>query len=283
MAVGVRFPPDYLAGLPGGKTMTQPPYGGAAPPPDGPPYQPDPYAQPGYGQPAYPPAVDPYASPVSGQPAPPPAYPQPAPGAYPGSPAAYPQPVSGDPYQPYGQPATPYPASGQPYPASGGFPQQQPAYAAYPPPGPQKKKRGPLIAAIIVVALVLCAGGGVSAWLLLRNVETGDGAAEPVAAVEAFMKAVYTDKDASKAASLVCSEARDEADISRRVSDIKAYDSKYDHPRFDWDDPKVDDKTDKKAVVSVKLTMVTEDEKTSEQQLKFTVVKKTGWWICEIA
>jgi len=282
----------------------------------------NPYGQPGYGQPAYPPAQDPYASPpVSGQPAPgyPPPGGYSTPDQYPapgqptsGQPYGAPgQPVSGDPYaqpahgDPYGQPGhgdpftptppgypgglpyqqpaqPPYPTSGQPYPVSGGFPPSQPGYTPYPAAAPPKKKRGALIGAIITIVLVLCAGGSISAWLLLRNVETGEGAAEPVAAVEAFMKAVYTDHDAAKAAKLVCSEARDEAELSRKVEEVKGYDTRFDNPTFDWDDPKVDDKTDERAIVSVKLTMLTGDEKTANLDLKFTVVQKTGWWICEI-
>jgi hypothetical protein len=290
--------------------MTQPPYGGA-PPPDGPPYQDpaNPYQQPGYGQPAYPPAVDPYATPDPGQPA----Y-QPPPGGYP-PPGAYPppgQPVSGDPYTPPGQPMSgdpytppgqpvsgdPYATPGQPYTPPTGQPYAQPMQqpypaAGFPPPGqpgysypgvapPPKKKRGALIGAILAVVLVLCAGGGISAWLLLRNVESGDGAPEPVAAVESFLKAVYTDNDVDKAAALVCAEARDDAELTQKVNEIKGYKSKYDDPTFEWDEPKVDDRNNERAIVSVKVTMVTADEKTAEQDLKFTVVQKTGWFICEV-
>ena len=28
--------------------------------------------------------------------------------------------------------------------------------------------------------------------------------------------------------------------------------------------------------------MITSDEKTANQDLKFTVVQKTGWWVCEV-
>jgi hypothetical protein len=36
-------------------------------------------------------------------------------------------------------------------------------------------------------------------------------------------------------------------------------------------------------VVSVQLTMSTGDEKTAEQDLRFTVIRKTGWLVCEVA
>jgi hypothetical protein len=130
--------------------------------------------------------------------------------------------------------------------------------------------------------LLLCAGGGVSAWLLMRNVE-GDGAAEPGAAVDAFLTAIYTEKDTDKAGELVCSEARDERALADKVAEVEAYDAKYESPRFEWDDPKVDEQDDERAVVSVQLRVTTADERTAEQRLRFTVVQKTGWWVCEVA
>jgi hypothetical protein len=182
------------------------------------------------------------------------------------------QPRPVDPY------AAPFPTSGQPYPTSG--PPDSPPLAAAP---PARKRRGALVGAAAALVLLLCVGGGVSAWLLLRNLESGEGAPEPVAAVNTFLEAVYADKDTAKAAGIVCSEARDQGEIAAKVAEVKSYDAKYDSPRFEWDDPKVDEQGEERAVVSVKLRMTTADEKTAEQQLRFTVVRKTGWWVCEVA
>lgn len=44
----------------------------------------------------------------------------------------------------------------------------------------------------------------------------------------------------------------------------------------------MDEQADDRAIVSVQLTMTTADEKTAEQQLKFTVIQKTGWRVCEV-
>jgi hypothetical protein len=272
--------------------MTQPPYGGPPPPPDGPQYPPPdgpqypppdgphypppdgPHYPPGqpYDQPAYPPAIDPYASPLSGQP---------------GDPAYPPAGGYSPPGEPYGAPAGGFPA----YPTSPAYQPGQPGYPPTPQPGyptpapspPPKKKRGVLIGAVLAVVLILCAGGGASAWLLLRNVETGDGAAEPVTAVNDFLEAVYTDKDPGRAADLVCSEARDEAEIAKKVDEVKGYSDTYDSPRFEWEDPQVDNQNEERALVTVKLRMTTADEKTAEQELTFTVVRKTGWWVCEVS
>lgn len=256
--------------------MTQPPNGGAQPP-DGQPPRQDPVGDSPQPAPApasasYPPAVDPYAASISGQPAPPYGQPQAPPPAnpFPAAPAA--------PYPPPGQPV-----SGQPHPGQPGYPPVQPGYPPYDAPQP-KKHRALLIASIVLtVVLVLCGGGAVTAFLLLRNAETGEGAAEPVAAVNGFLKAAYTDQDAKKAAALVCSEARKESEIAKKIQEIKGYATTYKNPRFRWAEPKVDDQNAERAIVSTKLTMITGDEKISEQQLKFTVVKKTGWWVCEVA
>ncbi|WP_460792599.1 Rv0361 family membrane protein [Micromonospora sonneratiae] len=162
-----------------------------------------------------------------------------------------------------------------------------PGYPPYgQPPAAPKKRRGVLIVSIVLaVALLLCGGGGVAAFLMLRNAEDGQGAAEATAAVDEFMRAVYNDHDADKAAKLVCSEARDETKIKKRVEEIKKLAETHKNPRFTWTAPKIDDENTERSIVSTKLTMVTSDEKTAEQQLKFTVVEKeeAGWWVCEVA
>jgi flagellar basal body-associated protein FliL len=187
-----------------------------------------------------------------------------------------------------GQPYPGQPVPGEPFPAAAEFGQPGFGPPGYPPPpgypAPPKKKRGLLIASIVLaVTLVLCGGGGLAAFLLLSNAETGDGAAEPTAAVDTFLKAVYIDKDAKKAIALVCAEARKEADITKKVDEVKKYSTTYKGPRFAWNAPKVDEQNEERAIVSVQLTMTTGDEKTADQHLKFTVVQKTGWWVCEVA
>ena len=187
------------------------------------------------------------------------------------------QPVPGQPGQPF--PGQPLPGAGQP---------GQPAFppAVFPPaanPPAPKKRRGLLIASIVLaVVLLFCACGGVAAFLLLRDTATGEGAAEPVVAVDNFLKAIYTDKDAAKAAALVCSEARDEIAITKKVEEVNKYATTYDKPRFRWDAPKVDGQNAERAIVSAKIEMTTSDEKVAEQRLTFTVVQKTGWWVCEV-
>jgi hypothetical protein len=169
------------------------------------------------------------------------------------------------------------PATGRPEPGHAGpghFPPGHPA---------SRKRRGALIAAIsLAVVLLLCAGGGLSAFLLLRDAEAGEGAPEPVAAVEAFLRAVYTDRDPAGATALVCREARDQAAIERKIEEVENYATIHQNPRFRWEPPIVDDQNEETATVTTKVIMTTSDEKVSEHDLRFTVVRETGWWVCEV-
>ncbi|WP_406066720.1 hypothetical protein [Micromonospora sp. NBC_00860] len=171
---------------------------------------------------------------------------------------------------------------GAPNPSS--IPPAPPAYPPYQGSPEPKKKRGLLIAAIaLIVIMVLCVGGGVVAFLTLRNAETGQGAKEPAIAVDEFLTAVYKDRDATAAAGRVCAASRDDDKIAAKVAEVGKYASTYQNPRFRWTTPKVDNQTGDRATVSTRLTMTTADEKVADQELRFTVVQKTGWWVCEVA
>ncbi|NGM16203.1 hypothetical protein O3597_27145 [Verrucosispora sp. WMMA2044] len=182
---------------------------------------------------------------------------------------------------PAGSPAqSPPPAAGHdapPGPPEGGY---RPQHA---PTGPSRK-RGPLLASLtLVVVLLLCAGGGVAAFLTLRNTESGEGAPDPSVAVDDFLTAVYQDRDAAKAADLVCTAARDQDKIRAKVAEVEEYVATYQNPRFRWDTPTVDNETGDRATVTTTVTVTTADEKIADQDLRFTVIRKTGWWVCEVA
>jgi hypothetical protein len=57
----------------------------------------------------------------------------------------------------------------------------------------------------------------------------------------------------------------------------------YESPTFHWTDPQVGGQTKERAVVTVQLTLSTEDEKQAEQTLTFTTIHKTGWLVCDVA
>jgi hypothetical protein len=148
---------------------------------------------------------------------------------------------------------------------------------------PRRRRAGLWVSMALVVTLLLCGGGATSAYLLLRNADSGKGAPDPATAVNRFMTAVYTQQDASAAGDLVCRQALKKQTLSARVDQIKKYAAEYDGPTFRWNDPAVTGQTDERATVSVQLTMSTDDEKQARQELTFTVVHKTGWLVCDIA
>jgi hypothetical protein len=139
------------------------------------------------------------------------------------------------------------------------------------------------VALALVVTLLLCGGGATSAYVLLRNADSGKGAPDPATAVNRFMTAVYTQQDAAAADQLVCREARDKQKLAARVDQIKGYAAEYDGPTFRWNDPAVAGQTGERATVSVQLTMATDDERQAQQNLTFTVVHKSGWLVCDVA
>ncbi|MEU6074918.1 hypothetical protein [Micromonospora sp. NPDC047074] len=235
--------------------MTQPPSGAAGPSPD---------------QPATPAVPDAPATP--GPPTAPDALTAPGATAGPAGPVGAPD------------PSVPPPPAGYPYQPAAQDPSFPAGQSPFPPPAAPKKKRGVLIAAIVLaVLLLLCAGGGVVTFLALRDAESGEGAKEPAVAVDEFLGAVYRDRDAGRAAGLVCASSRDEKKIAAKVAEVEKQVSTYQNPRFRWTSPKVDDQTGDRATVTTKVTMTTADEKVADQDLRFTVVKKTGWWVCEVA
>jgi hypothetical protein len=147
---------------------------------------------------------------------------------------------------------------------------------------PPKHKRPFWVAVALVLTLLIFGGGTVSAYLLLRDAESGRGAPDPATAVDRFMTAVYTQQDPVSAGDAVCREARDADRLKARVDQIKGYANEYDAPSFRWNDPAVQGQTDERATVGVQLTMTTDDEKTAQQQLTFTVIRKTGWLVCDV-
>jgi hypothetical protein len=152
-----------------------------------------------------------------------------------------------------------------------------------PPPAPRQRRRtGRWVALAVVLTLLILAGGAVSAVLLLRDADSGKGSPDPASAVDRFMTEVYTRQDATSAAEHVCREARNATQLGGRVADIRGYATEYPAPAFAWTEPSVTSNTGEKALVDVQLTMTTDDERAARQQLTFTVIRKTGWLVCDV-
>ena len=149
-------------------------------------------------------------------------------------------------------------------------------------PPPKRRRTALWVSLALVLTLLLFGGGTVSALMLLRNADSGKGSPDPATAVDRFLTAAYTQHDATAAGDLVCREARDKDKIQAQVDQIKGYATAYQAPVFRWEEPAVSGQTEEKALVAVQLTMTTDDEKAAEQQLTFTVVRKTGWLVCDV-
>ncbi|NLU80308.1 hypothetical protein HCA58_18365 [Micromonospora sp. HNM0581] len=189
------------------------------------------------------------------------------------------QPPAGDPTGPTDLPPTRSSPS-----ASGGTPPEEAGYRPQHSPAQSPRRRGPLLASLtLVVVLLLCAGGGVAAFLTLRDTESGEGAPDPSVAVDDFLTAIYQERDAVRASGLVCTAARDPEKIRAKVAEVEEYVSTYRSPRFRWDTPTVDNETGDRATVTTTVTVTTADEKIADQDLRFTVIRKTGWWVCDVA
>jgi flagellar basal body-associated protein FliL len=150
-------------------------------------------------------------------------------------------------------------------------------------PAPARRRGGLWVSLALTVILLLCGGGAVSAYFLISNADTGKGAPDPATAVNRFLTAVYTDQDAETADGLVCRQARDKDKLTSRIDQIKNYVNVYQGPTFRWTDPEVNGQTKERAVVTVRLTLSTEDEKQADQTLTFTTIHKTGWLVCDVA
>ncbi|WP_306211191.1 Rv0361 family membrane protein [Actinoplanes sp. RD1] len=150
------------------------------------------------------------------------------------------------------------------------------------PVSPRRRRSGRWMALAVVLTLLILAGGAVSAVLLLRDADSGKGSPDPATAVDRFMTEVYTRQDATSAAEHVCREARNATQLTARVAEIEGYATEYPAPSFAWNEPSVTSNTGDKALVDVQLTMTTDDERAARQQLTFTVIRKTGWLVCDV-
>jgi hypothetical protein len=171
------------------------------------------------------------------------------------------------------------PQPGEPIWAGAG---QQPFEVPVASPAPKNKRGALWVSLALAATLLLCGGGALSAYFLLRDADN-PGSPDPATAVNRFLDAVYTQQDASAADELVCREARDESKLANRVSEIKTYSDGYQEPVYRWEDPAVSSSGEDRALVSVQITLTTGDEKTAKQDLEFTVIRKTGWLVCEVA
>jgi hypothetical protein len=149
------------------------------------------------------------------------------------------------------------------------------------PTGPGRRRAGPLAALALAVVIFLCAGGGTTAYFLVMNAQPR-GSANPKAAVDGFLRAVFTEHDVDSAASYVCARARDSRDLAKLIDTVREQESQYSSPRTTWQtDPVQTD--DHQARAKVTLTLTTGDERVAERDITLLLVDERGWWVCDVA
>jgi hypothetical protein len=215
-------------------------------------------------------------------------------------PMSVPPTLPGQPLYVPGQPQ-PYPPT-QAYPAPPGYPPQYPPTQGYPQPfppqpypgylaqpgyppaeQPPRKRRGLLVGILAGVFVLLLAGGGVSTYLLTKD--GGRGQASPEAAVDGFLTAVYTNHDATAAATFVCPQARDSVKLNAKIDEIKKQNSQYELPKYSWPQPvakKGFQGPDTEVELVTVVTVRTSTEQHAEQPLTFIATRNNGWWVCEV-
>jgi flagellar basal body-associated protein FliL len=163
------------------------------------------------------------------------------------------------------------------------FPGQTLGMPGAPPEAPPKRKRRTflIVSLVLVALLVLCAGVGTTAYVVSKK-QSGTGSVDPTTSVTGFLTAVYSNQDATAAAKFVCAQSNDAAQITSKVKELKAAASTYDEPTYSWTAPTVSNQTATEATVLTTVTMTTSDEKQSSENLTFTTVKSSGWWVCEV-
>jgi hypothetical protein len=190
--------------------------------------------------------------------APPPGYPQPVPT----------QPAVPAPWQPVNTPAPWQPVNAPP--------------PYYPGPTPPAKRRVLLIASIVVVLLVVVGGAVAAGGYLLTRDRDGVGQPSPQAAVESFLRAVYLDQNPAKVATLVCQAARDPKKIAAKIAEVKQQDQQYDSPKYSWGAPTTEHSGSARAVLSTTVTLTTANVQQASQKLTFTLIRSTGWFVCDV-
>lgn len=192
------------------------------------------------------------------------------------------------PYDPYGQQSQPDPY-GQQQPGYGQSPLDQqnidesegfaPAFD-YSDTG--RPRRAMIITAIVATAILVVAGGSVAAFIAFGGSE-GKGLASPAQVVDTFLTDVLKNKDVAAADKLVCKSAHDKSALSRKVDELRSFESKFKSPTYSWPTPTADSVKDDTAKVTAQVKLVTGDDRVSEQRMQFVTVKGDGWLVCEIS
>jgi hypothetical protein len=149
------------------------------------------------------------------------------------------------------------------------------------PPQPKRVGSAALAAAVFATVLVLCLGGGAISFFVVQSQEPR-GTTTPESALEGFLRAVFVDRDATRAADFVCAENRDDRELARLVFEVRAFTSRNNSAETRWTYPEVRRTGKREASADVTLTLNTVGQRVSEKQVRLRLVDHNGWWVCEV-
>jgi hypothetical protein len=149
------------------------------------------------------------------------------------------------------------------------------------PPPPKRVGSAALASVVFVAMLVLCLGGGAISFLVVQSLEPR-GTATPESALEGFLRSVFVEKDANRAADFVCVANRDDKELARLVFEVRAFASRYASANPRWSYPSVERTGKREARADVTLTLSTVDQPVSKKQVGLLLIDHNGWWVCEV-
>jgi len=164
---------------------------------------------------------------------------------------------------PYGEPGAPW--------------HTPPYYPAEP-----RRRRGLRAISLVLVLLVLIGGAIATIGYFVSHGQDDTGPATPQAAVEDFLRAVYVDQSSTKAAALTCPAARDPKRLTAKIDEVRQQNRQYDTPKYSWGAPKTEETGPDRAVLSTTVTLATANAQQAVQQLRFTLTKSKGWFVCDV-
>jgi hypothetical protein len=157
-----------------------------------------------------------------------------------------------------------------------------PAGLSPPAPSPARIRRPALTMSLVFTLMVaLCLGGGLVSFVVVQSAEPR-GTPSPEAAVEGFLRAIFTEHSANSAAGFVCSDIRDNKELARLVFEVKAFERRYASPRTTWTYPPVQRTGAREASADVTLTLTTQVDQVAEKEIRLLLVDDRGWWVCDV-
>ena len=81
---------------------------------------------------------------------------------------------------------------------------------------------------------------------------------------------------------LVCSAARDAKKLATKINEVRQQNKQYDDPKYSWSTFTTESSGKDRAVLSTTVTLTTANVQKATQKLNLTVIKSTGWFVCDV-